>query len=496
MLRQVSRSAISDTGYFLRLLGCLGALLALRLAAVYAAKTDLVLDEAQYWTWSRELAFGYFSKPPMIAWVIRGISEICGNSEACVRSASPILYTIVSVVIFFAARALYDARVAFWSAIIFATLPGVSYSSLLITTDVPLILCWSIMLYAWVMLVKRQSLGYAILLGVAIGFGLLAKQAMLYVLLCIGVHAAVSKDARDALRGGRGILAAAIALVLFAPNVIWNAQHGFPTLKHTETNIGWRYPYIHPLRVLEYVGVQFAVFGPILLVVLLRAAWRELPRPSDPRKTLLLSFSLPVLGLLVIQALLSRAHGNWSATAYPAASILVTAVMLELNRETLFKVSLALHLAFAVIVAAGPAFAEKWRLFEQFQFLERVVGWHESADIVRAKLAEQHYGSILVDTREMAGELLYYLRDVPTPLYVWPTGSTPHDHYEMTRPFTAASPEPVLYVSLKRCPPSLAKSFGQLTYLSIERVPLVQAKSRLLHFCRLADYKGSLPAAR
>ena len=66
----------------------------------------------------------------------------------------------------------------------------------------------------------------------------------------------------------------------------------------------------------------------------------------------------------------------------------------------------------------------------------------------------------------------------------------------MTRPFTAASPEPVLYVSLKRCPPSLAKSFGQLTYLSVERVPLVQAKSRLLHFCRLADYKGTLPAAR
>ena len=256
----------------------------MRLAAVYAAKTDLVLDEAQYWTWSRELAFGYFSKPPMIAWVIRGISEICGNSEACVRSASPILYTIVSVVIFFTARALYDARVGFWSAIIFATLPGVSYSSLLITTDVPLILCWSIMLYAWVMLVKRQSLGYAILLGVAIGFGLLAKQAMLYVFLCIGVHAAVSKDARDALRGGRGILAAAIALLLFAPNVIWNAQHGFPTVKHTETNIGWQYPYIHPLRVLEYVSVQFAVFGPILLVVLLRTAWRELPKPGDPRQ--------------------------------------------------------------------------------------------------------------------------------------------------------------------------------------------------------------------
>lgn len=493
MLRQLPRATVSDTGYLLRLLVCLGALLALRLAAVYAAKTDLVTDEAQYWAWSRELAFGYFSKPPMIAWLIRGISEVCGNSEACVRSASPILYTLTSIIIFFTARALYDARVGFWSGVIFATLPGVSYSSLLITTDVPLILCWSIMLYAWVMLVRRQSLGYAILLGVAIGFGLLTKQAMLYVFLCVGVHAAVSEDARDALRGGRGILAVAIALALFAPNIVWNAEHGFPTVRHTEANIGWQYPYLHPLQLAEYVGVQFAVFGPILLVVLLRTAWREMGQPSDRNKALLLSFSLPVLGLLVVQALLSRAHGNWSATAYPAASILVTAVMLELNRQTLFKISLALHLAFAVIVATVPAFAKQLRLFEQVQFLQSVVGWHESADIVRAKLAEEQYGSILVDTRELAGELLYYLRDVPVPLYVWPSGPTPNDHYEMTRPFTAASPEPVLYVSLKRCPDSLAKAFGQLTYLGIERVQLVQAKSRLLHFCRLADYKGALP---
>jgi hypothetical protein len=113
---------------------------------------------------------------------------------------------------------------------------------------------------------------------------------------------------------------------------------------------------------------------------------------------------------------------------------------------------------------------------------------------VRTKLSEERYGSILVDTREMAGELLYYLRDVPIPLYVWPSGLTPKDHYEMTRPFTAASPEPVLFVSLRRCPANFAKSFGVFTHLGMERVRLVEAKSRMLHFCRLADYKG--PSAR
>jgi 4-amino-4-deoxy-L-arabinose transferase-like glycosyltransferase len=489
-VRQDPQANITETGYLLRLLLCLGALLALKLVGIFLANTDLVLDEAQYWTWSRELAFGYFSKPPMIAWVIRGMSAICGDGEACIRAASPLLYTIAAFMIYLSGRALYGARVGFWSAIVFATLPGLSYSSNLITTDVPLIVMWTIMLYAWAMLVKRRSMGFAILLGAAIGLGLLAKQAMIYAVLCIACHAAVSREARDALRGGRGVVAAALALALFAPNVIWNAQHGFPTVKHTEANIGWQYPFIHPLRLIEYVGVQFGVFGPILLVVLMRTAWRELHKSSDQGKLLLLCFSLPVLALLAVQALLSRAHGNWSATAYPAASILVTAVMLELNRTILFRISLALHLALAVALAAAPAFARQWPIFERLQFTSRVIGWRETAAMVRAKLAGADYGSLLVDTREMAGELLYYLRDVPVPLYAWKTGLLPTDHYQMTRPFTAQSPEPVLFISLRRCPQSFAKSFQTFTHIGVERVMLVKSKSRLVHFCRLVGYKG------
>jgi hypothetical protein len=38
---------------------------------------------------------------------------------------------------------------------------------------------------------------------------------------------------------------------------MWNAEHGFPTVKHTEANIGWQYPYVHPLRLIECIGVQF-----------------------------------------------------------------------------------------------------------------------------------------------------------------------------------------------------------------------------------------------
>ena len=126
------------------------------------------------------------------------------------------------------------------------------------------------------------------------------------------------------------------------------------------------------------------------------------------------------------------------------------------------------------MLAAAPAFAPRWPLFERLEFLSRVVGWHQAADVVRAKLAEERYGSILVDTREMAGELLYYLRDVPTPLYVWPSGPTPKDHYEMTRPFTAdcARADPLrLAQALSAETHDAVRDFSRL---GIERVTLVE----------------------
>ena len=141
-------------------------------------------------------------------------------------------------------------------------------------------------------------------------------------------------------------------------------------------------------------------------------------------------------------------------------------------------------------MAAAPAFARQWPVFERLQFLASSIGWHDIADGVHAKLAEDRYGSILVDTRELAAELLYYLRDVPVPLYVWPSGPVPMHHYEMTRPFTASTPEPILYVSLRRCPSRFEELLGTVDDLGMQRVTLVKDEARVLHFCRLAGYKG------
>ena len=54
----------------------------LRLGVLAFDRRDLFVDEAQYWLWGRSLAWGYFSKPPAIGWVIRASTEVAGSDSA------------------------------------------------------------------------------------------------------------------------------------------------------------------------------------------------------------------------------------------------------------------------------------------------------------------------------------------------------------------------------------------------------------------------------
>ena len=69
-----------------------GAVTALRRALTALQSVPLSMDEAQYWIWSRDLALGYFSKPPLLAWLISATAAMCGDGEVCVRLSSPALH--------------------------------------------------------------------------------------------------------------------------------------------------------------------------------------------------------------------------------------------------------------------------------------------------------------------------------------------------------------------------------------------------------------------
>lgn len=487
-------SALSAVGVWPVLVVGLLGLLAFRLLALRWNATDLFFDEAQYWSWSREPAFGYYSKPPLVAWLIRLATKTCGDSPFCIRMPSALLHTGTAIAVFALANRLHGARVGLWAALTFATLPGVSLSSAIMSTDVPLLLAWGMALYCYVLLLEDNSWLPAIGLGLALGIGLNAKYAMAFFAACAAVHMAVTPAARRLLSDPRLWVALAVGALLIAPNMLWNMSNSFATFAHTADNAKWGGALVNIGKGLEFVGAQFGVFGPILFVTLLataRRAWREGLPEAD---RLLLCFTLPVLVLITAQAFVSRAHANWAATAYVAGSILVTSSLVRSLSERWLKISIALHAVVLLAIAAGAAAAGRFALPLAGDPFQRTLGWQAVADATRRQLDRSRAAglpakAVISDERAVTAELLYYMRDEATPVLAWRDGGRPKDHYELTRPFQDSNQVPVLLVAFRQDTDRILRRFSKVEPLGEEQLPAGLGPPRKVRFYRLSGYR-------
>ncbi|WP_075217978.1 ArnT family glycosyltransferase [Mongoliimonas terrestris] len=447
MLFALPPTSEADAPLVRRLILAVVALGALRVAALVFNRTDLYFDEAQYWTWSQALDWGYYSKPPLVALLIRATTDVFGSAEWAVRLSSPILHTLTALVLWRLGARLYGDRVGAWSALAFATLPAVSLSATLVSTDVPLLLAWAAGLLFAVRLIDRPAYGPALGLAAAVAVGVNAKYPMLLLPGLLFLFLLATPAARGRLAAPPVWVGLAGGVVGLVPNAVWNAQNDFVTLMHTRDNAKWSGSLFNPDEALAFFAAQAGVFGPILFGVLLIAAlgrWRT-DRPLADR--LLIATSVPIILIFTAQALISRANANWAATAYPGATVLAVALLIY-GRQRLLKASTALHGAVALVLLVAPAFAPEIRLPTGARPFERVLGWRAFAEAVRQAAVETGSRTVVLDRRSDVAAVLYYLRDSDLAIAVErdPT-RPPLDHYEMTRPFDVDRPSPGLLVT-------------------------------------------------
>ena len=105
------------------------------------------------------------------------------------------------------------------------------------------------------------------------------------------------------------------------------------------------------------------------------------------------------------------------------------------------------------------------------------------------RLATNHYNALAVDSRELAAELLYYLRDSKVPLFAIASRDEPANTFEMTRPYRTGAPEPVLFVSLRPQSRGALNQFRSVTYLGLETISDGRPERTLL-FYRLSGFAG------
>jgi 4-amino-4-deoxy-L-arabinose transferase-like glycosyltransferase len=408
-----------------------------RLALLPFDARDLFVDEAQYWFWGRELAWGYYSKPPLIGWLMRLSTTIGSDDPFWLRAPLPLIHAGTAVLIALVGRRLYGDRVGGVAGLGFASLPGVAVGSLLVSTDTPMLFCFALAVLAWVRLTEHRSPGWAVVLGAAVGVGLLAKYAMIYFPLC----AALVAMAVPSMRIGRrnDLIAVLVALAVVAPNLLWNAGNDFATLQHTADNADWQGFRIDLAGLAEFVGGQFAVAGPVLFVAYLLALAR---RGGDPRRRFLALMSLPIFAIVSVQAAVSGANANWAAAAHLAALVLAAAFLA--TRPWLLALALAINLAITVALPVAAAFADRWRVGGEL-VLARYVGQAGLSKRAGALAREAGLDTLVSGNRAMLADFFYTLRDSGLAIYAEPVEGFPPHHYAQKHPLRPG-PGDVLFV--------------------------------------------------
>jgi hypothetical protein len=474
-------------------LGLLAAITMVRLIGLHFSVVDLFYDESQYWAWSRELAFGYFSKPPLLAWIIAVSDHVCGDSEACVRAPAPILYFGTSLIGYAIARKLYDARVAFFAALSIGLGTGVAFSARIISTDVPLLFFWALALLAYVKLLAGGDWRWTATLGVSLGLGLLAKYAMVYFLLGVALAAWLDRDARRLLRKPALWLSLVIAALLLVPNFVWNMEHGFATLHEIGSNAQGNGVKLNIPHALEFVASQFAVFGPILLAVLLVAIARIASPAIGRADRLMLAFAIPPLALMAAVGLVTHANANWAATAFISAAVVAAALLVREKAWKWLAASIACGVAVQIALLAGDAMATRVHLPVGGDPYRNTLGWRSFADQTGQLARRIGARTIVGDIHFETASLLYYWRGQPEQILSWLNGPVPEDNFDLTRPFTAAAPQPILYVTSCYNLPPLSDYFTDVEPLGQIVAPSGPATAHFFRAFKLSGPRGTIP---
>lgn len=439
------------------LLALLGLTLLLRIVVLQLSAAGLQVDEAQYWDWSRHLQWGYWSKPPGIAAVIAASTAVFGDSLLGVKLLSMALWPLAAAVLAalawdMAGRGQAGRQAGLWTAALLLGTPAAGILGMAATTDAPLLLMWALcMALSWRALrtPTGRSSAWA-LAGLALGLGLLSKYTMAAITASWALL--LLWHWRQHLLGM--LLAGAVALLVFAPNIVWNASNGWPTLGHTaEITVAAQTPAGgQALTVLEFIAGQALLLGPVALITAL-LAWRAgkaspvaaPPLPPGAGRFALV-FALPLLAVALAQSVHSRANMNWTVPALLGLCLWLGLYIAPRLGRRAWWVSTVLALAL-------PAAAALMGMLAQVQqggmgpgphldLWARMRGWEPTLQQLQVAAKAQPDLPLAATSRNLVAHARYQWRDLNRPVMAWPPSGKPRHHYEQFEALWAAGQRP------------------------------------------------------
>jgi hypothetical protein len=295
-------------------------LVLLRLIA--AAWTPLTFDEAYYWMWSKHLAGGYYDHPPMVAIVIRLGTLLAGDTEFGVRLVSVLLTLPMSWAVYRTAELLFGGtRIAASAVLLLNATMIVSVGTMIVTPDAPLLVASSFVLLTLAKVLATGRGVWWLGVGLAVGAALLSKYTALFFGPAILIWLLAVPKLRRWLVSPWPYLGGLVALAVFSPVILWNADHQWVSFIKQLGRA--RIDSFSPAYVAELIPTQFIFATPLVFILGAMGLYALMRRDGGawPSRLLISATLWTIVLYFVWHAFHARVEANWFAPVYPAFAI-------------------------------------------------------------------------------------------------------------------------------------------------------------------------------
>jgi 4-amino-4-deoxy-L-arabinose transferase-like glycosyltransferase len=336
---------------------------------------DLYADEAYYWMWSRRPAFGYFDHPPIVAWLIRASTAILPG-EIGVRILFLACGALAVVFAALIAREMSDdPRAPAVAAVLAATSPILILTGGLALPDAPVEAAYA---GATWLVARARGRGW-IWAGVAVGLALLSKYTAALLAPALLLLVWLDRDLRSELRTPWPWLGGAVAILLFLPNLLWNASHDWVAIQFQI-----RHGMVGQATLRSSLEFAGGLLGGAGVVALPLGIW-QLVRGRGSFSLRVAAATLFPIAVTVLSATRGRVEANWVALVVPAICG-AAAVALVRIRPAWSQGLLAFTVGLGMLAAVGFGLEVRNPTLIPLdsEVLKRFRGWPEFAKRARA----------------------------------------------------------------------------------------------------------------
>lgn len=383
--------------------------------AIIAFFLPIAPQEAYYWNYAMHPALSYFDHPPMAAYLILFFTGILGNNFFGVHFAAIAISLILSLVLYYFVRSIFDSRTAFWSVVVGSSTFIFALGGLIVTPDAPLLLFWMLTMFTLYFAARQNVLMLWLLTGIFLGCALESKYTAAFAALGIILFLIASKRRIANFLKPGPYIAAFASLIVFLPIIVWNYHNHWASFGFQSGRRAAAVTRLRPDAFLGFLGSQIGVLGifllPLFIWVLVKAV-RHIK--SDDRMALFFWFAAPSTLFFSLAAWVVYVKMNWLAPPYLSA--LPVAVYFVLNSKSRF---LKAYAKFALAFSISLTIAAHILIFLPgfgFGKGDTIHGWRELAfrvEQTRIEMAGDGAYFICGYEYKTASELRFYLPGHP-----------------------------------------------------------------------------------